>query len=120
MCGLRPGISRQRSPPPLTLTHACLALSTSSTTTTVLHLCTSALLVRVCCSCVPSQEVCKARRGAADTLRALRGVLGDQLLYLSESVELLAVGSVIAASTGDLESVVASAIAVLTPTGGSE
>jgi hypothetical protein len=47
-------------------------------------------------------------------------VLGDQLLYLSESVELLAVGNVIAASTGDLESVVASAIAVLTPTGGSE
>jgi hypothetical protein len=115
MCGLRAEIYPDKEAPP-PLTHACLALSTSS----MLPLCTSALLVRVCFTCVPSQEVCKARRGAADTLRALRGVLGDQLLYLSESVELLAVGNVIAASTGDLESVVASAIAVLTPTGGSE
>ncbi len=59
------------------------------------------------------QEASKARRGAPDTLRTLLGVLGDQLLYLSETAELLAVGNVIAASSGDLESVVGSAIAAL-------
>ncbi len=59
------------------------------------------------------QEASKTRRGAPDTLRTLLGVLGDQLLYLSETAELLAVGNVIAASSGDLESVVGSAIAAL-------
>jgi hypothetical protein len=60
-----------------------------------------------------AQDAHMAVKGSSETARTLRSVLGDQLLYLSSSTHLLALANVIAASSGDLEPVVAAAITAL-------
>lgn len=60
-----------------------------------------------------AMELHSAAKGVADTARAVRAILGDQLMYLSQSRHLLALANVTAAAAGDLAAVVAAAISAL-------
>ena len=65
-------------------------------------------IAHLCCqSTVPASRATALRSGR------LKGLLGADLMYLCDSVDLLAVGDVQAAATGALESVVLSAIAAV-------